>query len=103
MRNFALVSTAVILAIAPGCGGGSMTTTNTTTPPPIVVNGDIAVNNTSAGGFDLALSTSFQPAEWDYQFFLNFPNATVPLGDLRPNHVRLQTVSQGIPQTSATT
>ena len=49
------------------------------------------------------MSTSFQPAEWDNTFFQAFPNATVPLGNLQPHHIRLQTVSQGVPQTSAGT
>jgi hypothetical protein len=48
------------------------------------------------------MSTSFQPAEWDYRFFTNFPGATIPLNNLGPNHIRLQGISQGVPQTSAT-
>jgi len=44
------------------------------------------------------MSTSFQPAEWDYQFFSNVPGAVIPLGNLQPTHIRLQTVSQGVPQ-----
>ena len=39
----------------------------------------------------------------DYQFFQNFPSATTPLTNLGPSHIRLQPVSQGVPQTSATT
>ncbi|MBV9180646.1 MAG: hypothetical protein JO356_04985 [Acidobacteria bacterium] len=46
------------------------------------------------------MSTSFQPAEWDYQFFQSFPMATTPLGSLQPQHVRLQGVSKAIPQIS---
>jgi hypothetical protein len=49
------------------------------------------------------MSTSFQPAEWDYQFFQLNPSATTPLGNLWPHHIRLQGVSQAIPQTSAST
>jgi hypothetical protein len=53
--------------------------------------------------FSLAMSTSFQPAEWDYQFFTMNPGAITTLGSLLPHHIRLQGVSQGVPQTSATT
>ena len=49
------------------------------------------------------MSTSFQPAEWDNQFFTLNPNATAPLGNLQPAHIRLQGVSQGVPQTTANT
>jgi hypothetical protein len=59
----------------------------------------------TTGKFNLAMSTSFQPAEWDYQFFTNNINvpATTTLGNLLPQHIRLQGISQGVPQTSATT
>jgi hypothetical protein len=53
--------------------------------------------------FDVAMSTSFQPAEWDNQFFTLNPTATTPLGNLQPVHIRLQGVSQGVPQTTANT
>jgi len=46
------------------------------------------------------MSTSFQPAEWDYQFFTNHPTATDTLGNLNPAHVRIQALSQAIPQTT---
>ncbi|HEV2196227.1 MAG TPA: glycosyl hydrolase [Candidatus Acidoferrum sp.] len=46
------------------------------------------------------MSTSFQPAEWDYQFFQLNPAATTALGNLQPQHIRLQGVSQGVPQGS---
>jgi hypothetical protein len=49
------------------------------------------------------MSTSFQPAEWDYQFFANFPGATTPLNNLGSSHIRLHGISQGVPQTGATT
>jgi hypothetical protein len=57
----------------------------------------------TSGKFSLAMSTSFQPAEWDYRFFTINPGATVPLGNLLAQHVRLQGISQGVPQTSAPT
>ena len=56
------------------------------------------------GPFSLAMSTSFQPAEWDYQFFtlnpsLN-PSVATTLGNLGPHHIRLQGISKGVPQGS---
>lgn len=44
------------------------------------------------------MSTSFQPAEWDYQFFLNHP-AIEPaqLNQLGSQHIRIQGISQAIP------
>jgi len=44
------------------------------------------------------MSTSFQPAEWSYTFFQDFPSAVTPLENLLPQHIRLQAVSQGVPQ-----
>jgi hypothetical protein len=58
------------------------------------------VQSTTGAAFDVAMSTSFQPAEWDYQFFQDFPSAMTPLANLRPNHIRLQGISQGVPQGS---
>ena len=56
------------------------------------------ISPTTSGKFQLAMSTSFQPAEWDSQFFVNFPGATTPLANLQDQHIRLQPVSQGTPQ-----
>jgi len=47
------------------------------------------------------MSTSFQPAEWDDQFFINFPDVT-PLTTLGPQHIRIQAVSQAVPMKSNT-
>ena len=44
------------------------------------------------------MSTSFQPAEWDSAFFQQNPGATMPLWKLAPQHIRIQPVSQAIPQ-----
>jgi hypothetical protein len=49
------------------------------------------------------MSTSFQPAEWDDQFFTLNPTATTTLGTLGTHHIRLQGVSQGVPQSTAST
>ena len=49
------------------------------------------------------MSTSFQPAEWDDQFFTLNPGATTTLGTLGPHHIRLQGISRGVPQTTVST
>jgi hypothetical protein len=44
------------------------------------------------------MSTSFQPAEWDYQFFQNHPaSEPAQLNTLGSQHIRLQGLSQAIP------
>lgn len=43
------------------------------------------------------MSTSFQPADWDFNFFIQHPYATVPLNNLLPQHIRLQAVAGGAP------
>ena len=42
------------------------------------------------------MSTSFQPAEWDFQYFNNHPDVT-PLTTLGPQHIRIQALSKAIP------
>src|ERR1035437_737368 len=86
------------LLLALGCGGGSMGSGGGgggTNPESVVIS------NSTNGAFSLAMSTSFQPAEWDYSFFMLNPSATTTLGNLGPHHIRLQGVSQGVPQTTA--
>ncbi|HZP18309.1 MAG TPA: hypothetical protein VFB00_10110 [Terriglobales bacterium] len=93
--GFALILTFGLTA----CGGGSMSTPPPPPPPPPILNANVAVNNATGGGFDLAMSTSFQPAEWDYAFFQTSLNAkTALLGNLLPQHIRLQGISKGVPQ-----
>jgi len=57
------------------------------------------------GPFSVAMSTSFQPAEWDYQFFTLNPQASTVanLNNLGPHHIRLQGISEGVPQGAAGT
>ncbi|HSZ61982.1 MAG TPA: glycosyl hydrolase [Terriglobales bacterium] len=50
------------------------------------------------GEFRVAMSTSFQPAEWDYTVFQDYAGLNTTLGNLLPQHIRLQGVSEGIPQ-----
>jgi hypothetical protein len=53
------------------------------------------------GRLQEALSTSFQLASWGDQFFVSFPSATTPLGNLLPHHIRMQVIERDIPETSA--
>src|SRR5580692_6493037 len=92
-----------LLSFSAGCGGGSMSSSTTTPPPPPPVSAQVQIANTVTGPLKLAMSTSFQPAEWDYQFFtdnISVP-ATTTLGNLLPQHIRLQAVSEGVPQGAA--
>ena len=99
MKPAGLSALLAVITILNACGGGTSTTTPPPPPPPPPqVNASIVVSNTTSGAFDLAMSTSFQPAEWDYQFFQRFPNDTTPLANLQPQHIRLQGISQGVPQ-----
>lgn len=56
------------------------------------VNTNAGVN----GRLQEFMATSFQPAEWDYQFFINHPDIT-PLTNLGPRHIRIQGISQAVP------
>ena len=106
VREISILLSFFMTLIACG-GGGSGGIFPTPTPTPIptptpVQTVSVTVSSTVTGTpFKLAMSTSFQPAEWDYQFFTNHPMATVPLGSLNPSHIRIQAVSQAIPQTSS--
>jgi len=101
MNKLALGAAFWLIAILAACGGGSMSAPPP--PPPPQIQATVTVSAAKNGPFDLALSTSFQPAEWDYQFFQSFPAATVSLGTLNPHHIRLQGISQGVPQGAAGT
>src|ERR1700674_2821898 len=72
-------------------------------PLSLAVGAVAQIGITKNGAFEVAMSTSFQPAEWDYQFFTLNPNGTSPLGNLQPAHIRLQGISQGVPQATANT
>src|ERR1700676_3800103 len=69
----------------------------------LVVGAVAQIGITKNSGFQVAMSTSFQPEECDYQFFTLNPNATAPLGNLQPAHLRLQGISHRVPQTTANT
>jgi len=62
--------------------------------------------NTSVGvkgRLQLAMSTSFQLAAWDDQFFSGAPSAPAEMTALNPWHTRVQVVSDGIPLTAPDT
>ena len=52
------------------------------------------------GRLQMAMSTSFQLAGWDYQFFNAAPQAIAPLNALNPFHARVQVVADGVPLTA---
>jgi len=66
----------------------------------LTVGAAAMISGAANGPFSVAMSTSFQPAEWDYQFFTLNPGASTlaNLGNLGPHHIRLQGISQGVPQ-----
>ena len=83
-----------VLGLALGCGGGGAPGGGQKGPPPETAT----ISSTVAGPFGVAMSTSFQPAEWDYTLFQDFPGLTTTLGNLKPQHIRLQGISQGVPE-----
>jgi hypothetical protein len=105
MKGLVLPGLFVSLTVLSACGGGTMAViTPPPPPPPPVVKATVSVSNTPVAPFDVAMSTSFQPAEWDYTFFQTSANAKETLlGNLQPHHIRLQGISEGVPQGSAGT
>lgn len=105
MRTLLFLVASCLFTVMLGCGGGSMGTspTNPTPPAPQAQKVAVQISNTQTGSFKEAMSTSFQPAEWDNAFFTNAANGNTTLGNLQPQHIRLQPVSEGVPQTTTTT
>ena len=66
----------------------------------LTIGAAAVISSSTSRPFSVAMSTSFQPAEWDDLFFTMNPDATTTLGNLNPHHIRLQAVSQGVPQGS---
>jgi hypothetical protein len=56
-----------------------------------------------SGRLNEFMSTSFQLASWGDGFFVQSPSATTPLGNLQPQHIRLQVLERDIPQEDANT
>jgi|SRR5271157_640775 len=69
------------------------------------VQSTVNTNVGEGGLLQTFMSTSFQPAEWDYQFFTSNPEpgATTTLNNLNSQHIRLQPVSQGTPESTQNT
>jgi hypothetical protein len=60
-----------------------------------------AATNTDAGFGGMLqdfMATSFQPAEWNNQFFTIHPSAAATMNALGAQHIRLQPISAGTPQ-----
>jgi len=72
MKVLALGFSIIALGTLTACGGGSMGSMNPP-PRPTAVSATVAVDNSTNGAFDLAMSTSFQPAR-----------SSPPRGDERP-------------------
>jgi Glycosyl hydrolase catalytic core len=102
LRKIGLGTILSLLTAAVGCGGGGAVNTGGSPPPP-PPSAIATITNNVTGQFGVAMSTSLQPAEWDYTLFQQFPALTATLGNLQPSHVRLQGVSEGVPQGSAGT
>ncbi|MGD0567990.1 MAG: hypothetical protein ABSA78_06260 [Candidatus Sulfotelmatobacter sp.] len=83
------------LALALGCGGTNMGSPGGGGTPP---SDTVTVGKSVAGPFGVAMSTSFQPAEWDYTVFQDYSGLNTTLGNLQPQHIRLQGISEGVPQ-----
>jgi hypothetical protein len=86
------------LGLALGCGGGGMSSPGGGSTPPPPPSDTVTISKTVAGPFGVAMSTSFQPAEWDYTVFQDYSGLTTTLGNLQSQHIRLQGVSEGVPQ-----
>ena len=69
----------------------------------LVVNALATVHPGAAGVFDTFVTTSFQPAEFSDAFFREHPAATDGLNQLGGRHMRIQAISQDIPQKTAAT
>ena len=84
--------------------GASAASANLTLVIAIVATVQSTVNTNVGqdGVLGAFMSTAFQPAEWDYTFFTSNPEpgTTTTLNNLNSQHIRLQPVSQGTPESS---
>jgi hypothetical protein len=76
-------------------------TTNGSATLPLTIGVAVQISNAKTGRFSEFMSDSLLPADWDVDFFTQNPTATQILGDLSPQHIRLQEAEHGIPQESA--
>jgi uncharacterized protein (TIGR03437 family) len=91
MRAFAVLFVAV-LAVAPMDGASTVA---------ITVLNQIDTGSGQNGRLNVFLSTSFQPADWDYTFFQDHPGNEKLLWELAPQHINLQSIDGGNPATGA--
>jgi len=75
-------------------------TVSDTAPLTFGVGPVVMVGSATQGSFSVAMSTAFQPASWDYQFFTLNPSAPTTLENLGAQHTRLQGIEHGVPQGS---
>lgn len=88
--------------------GSQTVSQNFTVASAVVVKPTAAVDTASgvSGAMKQAMSTSFQVAEWSPQIFSASATVTAEeaeLSSLLPQHIRLQTVSEGVPMKSSST
>jgi len=71
----------------------------------LTIGASATVQSGGHAPFSVAMSTSFQPAEWDDAFYSSNPQSVTltNLGNLGSHHIRLQGASQGVPQGAAGT
>jgi hypothetical protein len=66
----------------------------------VVIGNSIDTSQGIAGHLQQAMSTSFQPAAYDANFFVVHPDVS-PLTTLAPQHIRIQGISEGVPMKSS--
>jgi uncharacterized protein (TIGR03437 family) len=86
MFGHPLLSTLPAVLLCAGLGAAQSSTVNVQVSNQI--NPSVGVN----GRLQVAMSTSFQLANWSYQFFSQIPQALPTLGALQPQHTRVQLV-----------
>jgi len=86
---------AIVAALIAGC--------SSSTGPVPTRSIAVTVGSKVVGHLGLAMSTSFQPATYDSWNFTSNPGGPSELAALNPQHVRLQSLSDGNPATTATT
>ncbi len=64
----------------------------------LTIGASAQIMSTTNGRFGVAMSTAFQPAEWDYTVFQDYSGLNTTLQNLQSQHIRLQAVSEGVPQ-----
>jgi hypothetical protein len=64
---------------------------------PATVGASVDTAHGVGGRLEQFLSTSFQPADWDYQFFQAQPEAASTLNALGSQHIRVQVVDGSVP------